>query len=211
MIDVWYTNFTLKPSREIWDLYFQRIPTGLRDKICRFHRWQDQTAGLLGKILLLEGLSEYGYPSDCLNGLSYTEYGRPFLSGAIDFNISHSGEYVVCAISDTAKVGVDIERRRSIELKDFDNYMTPAQWEAIYASSRPFEKFFEFWTIKESVLKVDGRGLSLSLLDIQVDGDKALTQENIWHINRIDLHSDYSCHLATDMKNAPIELKPFVY
>ena len=42
---------------------------------------------------------------------TYTEHGKPYLSDYSDvhFNISHSGEYVVCSVSDKP-VGVDIQK-----------------------------------------------------------------------------------------------------
>lgn len=46
----------------------------------------------------------------------YNEYGKPFVQNFSDFhfNISHSGEWVVCATANS-NVGIDIERVSDIE------------------------------------------------------------------------------------------------
>ncbi len=46
-------------------------------------------------------------------------YGKPYLNGYPNyyFNISHSGEFVVCAISNNP-VGIDIEQIKQIEYEE---------------------------------------------------------------------------------------------
>ena len=54
---------------------------------------------LLDEVLRLNGIANYK--------LRYNEYGKPYLeSGGLFFNLSHSGEYVACAISDK-EIGID--------------------------------------------------------------------------------------------------------
>lgn len=210
MIEVLYAHFPTTLPEQAWSRYFRKMPEDIQKRILRFTRWQDRHAGLLGKMMLLEGLMRHGYPSDCLQNLSYSEYRRPFIRGPVDFNISHSGHYVICAISNKGNVGIDIEQIRDIELADFEDYMTAAQWKAIKESSDPYKIFFEFWTMKESVLKVDGRGLSLPLLDIHIDGGKANVHGVAWYVRRIDVHPSYSCHIATNLENADVRMREFV-
>ncbi len=92
----------------------------------------------------------YGYSPDSLNHLSYTKFGRPYLDNSrIDFNISHSGDYVVCAVTTHGRIGIDIEKIKPIDLFDFERYMTPQEWNAIRDSVEPYHTFYSYWTKKE--------------------------------------------------------------
>lgn len=86
-------------------------------------------------------------------------YSRPFiygLSDTIDFNISHSGEYVVMVIGHNVKVGIDIELINSkVDLFD----LAPI----VFSKSEcrlitDVSKFFILWTKKEAMLKCIGHG-----------------------------------------------------
>ncbi len=153
MIDVIYTFFDTPFTTDTWNTYLQKLPQEIQTQVMSFKRWQDKHSSLLGKILLLESLKKYGYPSDCLKNLSYSPYNRPFLDDSIDFNISHSGKYVVCAINNDGRVGIDIERMRPLNFAEFRNYMTPEEWNTLQESPDQSEYFYELWTVKESVIK----------------------------------------------------------
>ena len=76
------------------------------------------------------------------------------------FNLSHSEERAVLAISDTAEVGIDLEHVRPIEHVDLARrYFHPDEMAAITASARYEEQrraFFRIWTLKEAVVKALG-------------------------------------------------------
>ncbi len=104
----------------------------------------------------------------------YNNYDRPYINDIIDFNIYHSGNYVVCAIGQDLKHGIDIEKVQDIDFKNFKKVMTDMQWQDIIRSKSPGSAFFKYWTIKESVIKTDSRGLSIPLLDIHVENNKVI-------------------------------------
>jgi 4'-phosphopantetheinyl transferase len=202
MIEIFYTRLGQRLPAANWDSYLSRLPVPLQDKINLYKRWEDRQAGLFGKLLLIEGLAKYGCSRNCLQNLLIDEYGRPFLDRGPDFNISHSGEYVVCAVTASGKVGIDIEKMRPVELADFEKCMTAGQWKEIVASDNRLSLFYYYWTIKESVTKADGRGLSLPLEDISGDDREALVHGTVWHVRKIDIDDRYRCHLATS-EHAP--------
>lgn len=94
--------------------------------------------------------------------ISVNEYGKPYLPNHIDinFNISHSGEYVICAM-DSAPIGIDIEKEK---LRDFETIQSHffAPQEISYLSNckefRVQSLFYDIWTRKESYLKAIGTG-----------------------------------------------------
>jgi len=208
MIHVLFTCFDSEIPDERREYYLRKMPESIRNKINRYVRWQDRQAGLFGKLLLLKGLAEYGgYSPDCLNSLSYNDFGRPFIDSDIDFNISHSGDYVVCAVADREKVGIDIEKIRPIVLSDFKNYMTYREWEDIAASDRQYEMFYEHWTMKESVIKAEGRGLSIPLTDIRLYQGKAAVYDTVWFLKELMLDIRYKCYLAANSEQPEFEIR----
>ncbi len=88
-------------------------------KIGRYRRLQVRQAALLDKLLLQKCQNKYGFRSNCLSRIVEDEFGRPFVGNRIDFNISHSGGYVLCAITDSGMLGIDIEKIRPISLSDY--------------------------------------------------------------------------------------------
>ncbi|NJL59723.1 MAG: 4'-phosphopantetheinyl transferase superfamily protein [Desulfobacteraceae bacterium] len=174
MITVLYASFDEPLSEERWRYYISQVPPDIRNKILCYHRWQDRHAGLFGKLLLSEGLKRYGCSPENLNHLSYTAFGRPYINNSnLDFNISHSGQYVVCAITEHGKIGIDIEQIKPIDLSGFEKYMTLTEWEEIRQSEMPYHAFYSYWTKKESVLKACGYGLSVPLNKIVIDNLRA--------------------------------------
>ena len=76
--------------------------------------------------------------------------GKPYLDGVCDythFNISHSGNYTVCAFSDSV-VGIDIERIRPISQRVIDRFLNGC----------PQSKAINKWTQRESFGKMTGNG-----------------------------------------------------
>jgi 4'-phosphopantetheinyl transferase len=101
------------------------------------------------------------------------DHGRPVLVGGLDaatapaFSLSHTRGVVACAIAAYGVVGVDVEAidatidAAAIARRHFAAEEAAAL-EACAADERS-SRFFEFWTLKEAILKACGVGLGLSL------------------------------------------------
>jgi 4'-phosphopantetheinyl transferase len=103
--------------------------------------------------------------------------------------------------------GIDIERIRPIQVSDFQSYMTAAEWSAITFPEVSYPKFYDYWTSKESVMKADGRGLYLPLLDIVIQGDQARVYEKVWFLKKVEIDQNYACHIATTWEKPSVLLK----
>ena len=202
-----YTHFNTPLPTDKWQDYAEQLPTVLQQRMSRFRRWQDQQAFLLGKLLLQQALYSMGYPADSLYQLQYNQYNRPFLGQSVDFNISHAGEYVICAITTKGRVGIDIELIKPINLEDFQHYLTSQEWQAIVSSPVSYEVFYNYWTIKESVIKADGRGLSIPLRDVHFEAGMVKLDEQSWFIHPITVDPRYTCHCATNWVERNMQIK----
>ena len=97
------------------------------------------------------------------------EHGKPFAvvqnqPSSVSFNISHSGDFGLIAIGSSIRIGIDIEQRR--QRRDLetliDTVLAPHERSAIQSvpMDRKADLFFDFWTVKEAVLKAVGVGMS---------------------------------------------------
>lgn len=121
-------------------------------------------AGLLMKNALTDIRDECGImvlEDDGSVRVKYGDNGKPYLEGRQDifFNLSHSGNIVICAIA-PCEVGCDIERIRPGRGKIAERYFSEEERFFAGLSER---NFFRMWTLKESFMKVTGKGLSLPL------------------------------------------------
>ncbi|WLP66433.1 4'-phosphopantetheinyl transferase superfamily protein [Bacillus thuringiensis] len=97
----------------------------------------------------------------------YNEYGKPFVENFSDFhfNLSHSGEWVVCTTANF-NVGIDIEKISEIEaLKLANEFFSEEEFYDIsnINSDEQINYFYDLWTLKESYIKTIGKGLYIPL------------------------------------------------
>jgi 4'-phosphopantetheinyl transferase len=206
IVHILYSRFANELPAWQFQQYLNSLPPELHADILRMRRWEDQTAKLLGKRLLIKGLQKYGYGADALRYIKYNACKRPYIDGLIDFNISHAGNYVMCAISYGVRVGVDIEEIKPVDFADFENVMTEEQWIVIKCSADPLALFYRYWVIKESVIKADGRGLHIPLKEIVIETHVA-RYENNWQLMPLAIDPGYDSNLATDQQAANINIE----
>lgn len=206
MIQVYYTRLPQQLQVPDYYKYLSLLPAELQQKSIRFWQWRDRWLNLLGKLLLVRALEPLGFTASCLQALQYGLNGRPSISPQVDFNISHSGDYVLCAVGSGLRLGVDIEEIKQVDLSDFENVMSKDQWTQIFNSEDVYRTFFSYWTIKESVIKADSRGLSVPLDGIHVFDNEAFCGSDTWHLTDLGIHRNYCSCIATNKKNIKIEL-----
>lgn len=117
-------------------------------------------------------------------------FGKPFIANAstLFFNISHTDEYVVMAVSFEKNIGIDIEK-----ISSTINYMEIAERnfsakEAALLKNTPKDLqpkiFFSLWTLKEAYLKASGNGLSVPLHTVCFA--KKIQQNEEYRINYLE-------------------------
>jgi 4'-phosphopantetheinyl transferase len=183
------------------DSYLSLFPKIFQEQILKYHRWQDAQLSLLGRLLVKEGLTHFNEKVN-FEELLFTEYNKPYFQDAtVQFNISHSGEFVVAAFTNKHDdIGVDVEKKHSLKISDFKIQMTSNEIDKIDSSDFPLREFFRYWTQKEAVLKAIGTGLSIPLKSFEVENDKTSIEGQTFYVSEIAFESEYICHIAQNQK-----------
>jgi len=199
-IDVQITNANFEALKRL-------IPGSFITKNDRFHKFQDRQRNLFGLLLLMRSWHNLFDESLNLENIKTSKFNRPYLPNSpVDFNISHSGDFVVCVLSADSRVGIDIEQKKDVDLNDFARTMNSDQWTEIHTSNNPLDTFFKYWSMKESVIKADGRGLSIPLTEIILDKDRVSYDGNLWHLYPFKIDASHNGCVASNNKINDLQL-----
>lgn len=206
MVNVFYHNIGESPEEKVIELIFNSFPEILQSKILQYKKQEDRNRAVAGKALLTEAMKILGVDHR-LDEMKFNEYHRPYFNDSFDFNISHSHDFVVCTISKTNRVGIDIEKIKPVVLNDFKNVFSESDWNKIISAEDQLHAFYYLWTKRESFLKALGKGFFQSSTNLDFTGSKVSWDGTEWNIREIKLHRDYSCHIAMDQPDAEIQLQ----
>lgn len=180
------------------DIHSFPLPNFYKRKLLKYRSIKDAELSLGGRVLLKHILREHFNVNLDFNNILDSPLMKPVLSGMqINFNISHSGDICICAVSDKGQVGIDIERIQNIDIADFKFKMTDKEWKRLSVEREP-DHFFEYWTQKEAVLKASGKGLSIELNTFEVDDHKTFVDGRQWYLLGLNVDRHYKCCLASE-------------
>lgn len=135
----------------------------------RFRSHRDRDRYIAGRSRLRRILAGYtGTAPDRLS-FRYGAQGRPEIDG-LSFNLSHSGDLALLAVSADVVVGADIEEVRPIELSIARAHFAPHEYRTIMGlpAAERTRAFHRCWTRKEAYLKARGTGLTTDLSSFEV-------------------------------------------
>lgn len=172
---------------------------------------------LLGRFLIRSVLSQYvEKPAPAQWRFIHNDYGKPAIDPAqnepgLYFNLSHSGEKLVLAISKFESIGVDIENadkpRRVIRIAD--RFFSQPEVEDLMTlhKTQRLCRFYQLWTLKEAYIKACGLGLAIPLqqfsysfpgprqIEISFAAARA-DDELLWQVWQFDIPDNYQLALA---------------
>ena len=120
----------------------ENVSVGQKEKALRYANEIDQIRSLLSSYLKNQLSREE---------LLKNENGKPYFLNGPYFNISHSGRYVLMAVS-TAEIGVDIEEIKNKDMSSLVRIFNEAEAKMIKEHS----DFYYLWCAKESLIKCMG-------------------------------------------------------
>jgi 4'-phosphopantetheinyl transferase len=199
-------DFDLKLSSEEW----QFIQTIRNPEI--------KKKQIASKTLLRQTLARYLNQSAETIKLAKTAYGKPYLVDypQINFNLSHTGDVMLVAISAIGAVGVDVEQTK-LQRKDFSGLVEKcfakvekAHWYSLPVAEQEAE-FYRYWTRKEAFVKAIGRGLAIGLEHCVLSSGKSpyfisLPKEygtvTNWQVVDLDLEANLFGALVIESKSS---------
>lgn len=142
------------------------VSSNRREKLARIKNESAKRLSFAAEMALIKAVRHF-YPSAPLP-LRYErgEHGKPYLCDYPDLfiNLSHSGDYAVCAAAD-CEIGIDIQQTKRANFRIAERYFTKEECEYIGSSEA---RFFELWSKKESRLKATGTGITIPLNSFSV-------------------------------------------
>lgn len=215
--------YSLKMERELNEGERQQaldiLTPERKAKALRFRRSVDQSRGLAAGVLELYALwKEFGISWKEVR-IQREEQGKPFLPDypQAQYNLSHSGVWIVCAAGNQS-LGVDVEQTAKYSERVVQRFFHPKEVEDIF-SYPPGEQpnvFAEYWTMKESFMKLCGTGFYMPLSSfaterasgritilptLEEDLQKRLNRQGIWGKNpvcrQVELEAGYKCMVCT--------------
>lgn len=165
-------------SENIYSEWMDMVSEEKRNHIKELRKISDKKLCLAGDILARRAIHERCgiNPSDIK--FAKGEFGKPYaVDMDVHFNVSHSGEWVICAIDDKP-VGVDIQKVTAANMDTTRFFCTSNEIKYIFDNSQEnmVQRFFEIWTLKESYFKNIGTGLiHLKSIEFYIDKNGSIT------------------------------------
>ena len=180
-IDLW--TIPLNDIGDRFQDHARSLSAEERQRAARFRNAKDSRRFTLARGSLRSILSQYLEAPANIIQLSYGAHGKPRLAkthqSPLKFNLSHSGDYALCALTKEHSIGIDIEKIRNDDpdyyLRLATRFFSRQEIEAIKVASEQDRTLFFFtcWTRKEAYLKRHGLGLRLPLSGFTVNVDPA--------------------------------------
>lgn len=162
-----------------YEYWYDQMPPERKKKIDAFKPQKNKLLSLAAGILLKRALENEGIYS---YEIVEKGAGKPYIKGREDvfFNLSHSGEMAIIAVSDK-EVGIDIQEK---------SHFQPGLIKRVFSESEILQAehiggdldmlYTGLWTAKESIMKYYGKGLSMEPLNIELD----IRSENDLHYSK---------------------------
>jgi 4'-phosphopantetheinyl transferase len=196
-----------------------------RTRASKFYFERDRRSFTVARGALRTVLGRYLDVPAAAIGFAYRERGKPYLAAPADrgvqFNLSHSGDFALIAVTRQRELGVDVEQRRPIKdlLSLAHTSFSPREY-AVFRSL-PVEQhvhaFFTCWSRKEAFIKATGEGVA-QLADFDVSlrpGEPAqilwirdAARPHAWQLHALPDIPDHAAALvvARGPSHEPIEL-----
>ncbi|MEE3428956.1 MAG: 4'-phosphopantetheinyl transferase superfamily protein [Ruminococcus sp.] len=146
-------NYSLK------ELNISSLPDTRRAKINRLVHESDKLASACAGLLINKFIGD--------KDLKLNEYGKPY-SDENFFNISHSGNIVIIAVSDF-EVGCDVELKRELEYERLGKIVFHEnELKKLSETEDKRSLFFKLWTSKEAFIKCLGEGFHFKTTELDL-------------------------------------------
>ncbi len=120
------------------------------------------------------------------------------------FNISHTKDLIICAVTLEDDIGCDVENisRNNDVLAIADRYFSPQESNELFAlpTEQQRNRFFDYWTLKESYIKAWGLGLAIPLTDFSFCICDSETEHKDLFTIKQDISLSFALHRVDEPK-----------
>jgi 4'-phosphopantetheinyl transferase len=221
-VDVWWGSVsTLATALARWEGV---LSAEERARAARYHFEKDRRRSIVSRGVLRHLLSGYVGVAPAALRFAVSRYGKLSLEpSAVWFNVSHSADSIIYAITTIGPVGIDIEQVRPLSDRELvaHRVFSPREWASYDTTPEPLrdQQFFHGWTRKEAFIKAIGEGLShpLDAFDVAltsgapaqllaINGDRAAAAA--WTLQDIAVEPPYVAALALRSLAVTVVLRP---
>ncbi|OAP48716.1 4'-phosphopantetheinyl transferase family protein [Sinorhizobium americanum] len=166
-IDIWQWSIAAEATQA--EAHLPLLSAVDRARASRFIHAHDRHRFIVGRAGLRLVLSRYLHIPPARIGLAYNAFGKPRIAAAmvpeLHFNLSHSADVAMLAVSDHYPVGLDIEEIKPLKEDVATHFFSPRECAELAAlpAEHYLAGFYRCWTRKEAFVKAHGAGLSLPL------------------------------------------------
>jgi len=206
-IHIWMTKpQELLGNDELLSRYSTLLNAEEKVKQQRYKFAKDRHDALITRAFIRDLLSYYAdiAPQDWL--FDKGEKDKPEVINAplpLRFNISHTKNLIVCAVTLTDDIGIDVENtgRSNDVLAIAERYFSTQETSELFAlpTEQQRGRFFDYWTLKESYIKAWGLGLAIPLADFSFAINDTVQVSNII----FDIKCDITLGFATHREDEP--------
>lgn len=139
-----------------------------KEKIKNYQFERDKKSLLMSGLLVRQKIEELAGIPIRKQKYSYYKNKKPFIfsNNELDFNISHSKNYICCGISFNGSIGVDVEKNGIAPLDIMTYIFHNREIDYVMNSHDPNLNFYRIWTRKEAYSKYVGKGLTMDLTSL---------------------------------------------
>jgi len=194
----------------------QVLSSAERDRADRFVRPRDAARFMAVRAELRRRLGEATRRAPTELDIVADRHGKPRVLGSgVFFNVSHSHDTALIALSHEADVGVDFERVQPIEDSVIDTFFSDGERQALgfLPEDDRLRGIYRVWCRKEALLKGIGIGLTVPLDALSVslgpEADVVWTWNGAagdWRLSGVETGDDYEAALAVRSEGRPVRL-----
>lgn len=168
MTEVFFTKTDALSDERLFSKVYRQLCEGRRQKIDRLISKESKIRSLAAGFLLLKALERRGLSDSAV----IYDGGKPCVAREnVFFNLSHSGKRAMCVASEN-EVSCDCQEIGLYNKNLAKKYFFEREITAIEMAEDKDAEFCRIWTLKESLLKLDGKGISgLKCADTAADNE----------------------------------------
>lgn len=157
MIYTWLADVSALWEEETYRKYYHMVPAHRQEKADRLMRQEDKALSIGAWCLYQQMQKQYGLSEESL------------------FNLSHSGNCVLCSVDDCSdgnhQLGCDLERIRDGKPRVAERFFCRGEYELINGLESQEAKrhmFYRLWVLKESFMKATRLGMGLGMDQFEI-------------------------------------------